>query len=135
MQPLFPRVAHRPRAPAALEDLRVNLIVERAKARFSQEDLAARSGVGRATISRIERAAGDVGVEVVDRLAAALGTTVHDLFAPTAEVDQPDDAELARRAEAPDDEFIDADAVLVAVDEAAGRLERYSRAGRPPVAR
>jgi hypothetical protein len=50
-----------------------------------------------------------------------------------------DDDELARRAAAPDEEFVDARAVLEAVDEAADRpttgIERYSRAGRPPVAR
>jgi hypothetical protein len=50
-----------------------------------------------------------------------------------------DDAELARRAAASDDEFIDADDVLHAVDEAAGAgpsaITRYSRAGRPPVRR
>jgi transcriptional regulator with XRE-family HTH domain len=127
-------VTKRPRAPA-LEDLRVNLIVGRARARLSQEDLAERSGVGRATISRIERAAiDDVGVDVLVRLAGVLGTCVHDLFAPSVAVDQPGDDELARRAEASDDEFLDADTVLDTVDEAAG-IERYSRAGRPPLGR
>src|SRR5450631_4455808 len=129
------QTAHNTRAPA-LEDLRVNLIVGRAKARLSQQELAERSGVGRATISRIERAVGDVGIDVVDRLAAALGTSAYALLEPTSGIDNPDDAELRRRAAANDDEFVDADAVLDAVDEAAGRdIERYSRAGRPAVGR
>ena len=129
------QTTHHPRAPA-LEDLRLNLIIGRAKARLSQEVLAERSGVGRATISRIERAVGDVGVDVLERVAGALGTTVHDLFAPTGAVDLPDDDEILRRAESPEDDFIDANTILDAVDEAAGReIERYSRARRPPVGR
>ena len=43
----MPNTAYGP----VLEDLRVNLIVARAKARLSQEDLAARSGVGRIDFS------------------------------------------------------------------------------------
>ncbi len=122
------------RAPA-LEALRVNVIVERARARLSQEDLARRSGVARPTISRIERGVGDVGIEVVQRLADALGVTVAELFAPVGR-SSVDDAELERRAGADDDAFLDARVFLDAVDEAAERpTQRYSRAGRPPVVR
>lgn len=122
------------RAPA-LEDLRVNLIVERARARLSQQDLADRSGVGRNTISRIERGTDDVSVDVVARLASTLGTTVQGLFTSGAGYDRPDDDEINRRGEASEDEFIDADTLLDAVDEAAGReIPRYSRAGRPAMA-
>ena len=125
------------RAPA-LEALRVNLIVGRAKARLSQGQLAERAGVSRPTISRLERATSDVGIEVVQRIADALGTTVADLFVPASAGAVADD-ELARRADAGDEEFIDADAVLAAVDEAEDRpalpIERYSKAGRPAVAR
>jgi transcriptional regulator with XRE-family HTH domain len=122
------------RAPA-LEALRVNVIVGRARARLSQDELAKRASVSRQTISRIERAATDVGIDVVDRIATALGTTVSELLVPFGP-DRVDDEELARRAAAPREESIDARALLAAVDEAAGRpaeLERFSRAGRPPV--
>jgi|HubBroStandDraft_6_1064221.scaffolds.fasta_scaffold888422_1 transcriptional regulator with XRE-family HTH domain len=125
------------RSPA-LEALRVNVIVGRAKARLSQEQLAERAGISRPTVSRLERSAGDIGVEVVQRIADALGTTVADLFIPpsTARVAE---SELARRATAGDQEFVDAVALLEAVDEAAHRspaeIERYSKAGRPAVAR
>ena len=123
------------RAPA-LEALRVNIIVGRARARISQEELAERAGLSRPTISRIERGtAGDVGVETVERIARALGVAVADLFIPASE-DRFDDGELSRRAATADDEFIDARALLEAVDDAAGRpIERYSRAGRPPMVR
>jgi transcriptional regulator with XRE-family HTH domain len=125
------------RAPA-LEALRVNVIVGRARARLSQDQLAERAGISRPTISRLERAAGDVGIEVVQRIADALGTTVADLFVPPS-ADRVADDELARRASAGDEEFVDANALLAAVDEAADRptpaIDRYSKAGRPPVAR
>lgn len=119
----------------ALEALRVNVIIGRARVRLSQEQLAERAGVSRPTVSRIERAAADVGIEVVQRIADALGTTVSELFLPAGD-DRLDENEIAARLDTGDDEFIDARAVLDAVDEAAGReIERYSRAGRPPVDR
>jgi transcriptional regulator with XRE-family HTH domain len=122
---------------SALESLRINVIVERARAKLSQAELAKKAGVSRQTISRIERASSDVGLAVIERVAGALGTTVTILVEPY-EPDFPDDAELARRAAAPREEFIDADALLAAEAEAYGRglkLERFSRAGRPPIPR
>jgi transcriptional regulator with XRE-family HTH domain len=124
-----------------MESLRVNVIVGRARARLSQEQLAARAGISRPTVSRIERGSKDVGVDVVQRIADALGVTVCDLFIPPSTT-RVDDAEIARRAAAPDDQFGDAREILKAVDEAneasdgePREFERYSRAGRPPVAR
>jgi transcriptional regulator with XRE-family HTH domain len=124
------------RVSPALDALRVSLIVERARLRLSQEALAERSGVSRPTISRIERgAAVDVGLDVIERLARALDISVAKLFAPQSRA-RVDDPELARRAAASDDEFVDARALFEAIDEAEGReIERYSRAGRPPLAR
>lgn len=125
------------RAPA-LEALRVNVIVGRAKAQLSQSELAERAGVSRPTVSRIERASGDVGIEVVQRIADALGASVSELFV-SADLGRIDDSELERRAATPDGEFIDARALLGALDEASGPVgsgvARYSRAGRPPLAR
>jgi transcriptional regulator with XRE-family HTH domain len=119
----------------ALEALRANVIVGRARARLSQEQLAERAGISRPTISRIERGAGAVGVDVVQRIADALGVTVASLFVPPS-AGTVDDDKLALRAAAGDHEFVDAEALLDAVDEAAGPpIERYSRAGRPPLAR
>jgi transcriptional regulator with XRE-family HTH domain len=124
------------RAPA-LETLRVNIIVARARAHLSQEQLAERAGISRPTVSRIERAAGDVGVEVVQRIADALGVAFAELFIPTSSERVADD-ELARRATAGDEEFVDAEALLAAVDEAwqrkSAEIKRYSKAGRPVLA-
>lgn len=120
--------------PRVLEALRVNVIVGRARARLSQDQLADRASVSRPTISRIERAVGDVGVQVVERIASALGVTIAELFAPPG-LGLVGEDEIARRAAAGDDEFVDAQDLLDAVDEAAGRpIIRYSRAGRPRMA-
>jgi transcriptional regulator with XRE-family HTH domain len=121
------------RAPA-LEALRVNIIVGRARAHLSQEDLAERAGVSRPTISRIERAVADVGVDTVQRIADALRTSVAELFV-LERSGSLDDDQITRRAGDPNEEFIDADALFEALDEASGGLERYSKSGRPPVAR
>ncbi|HEY0396533.1 MAG TPA: helix-turn-helix transcriptional regulator [Candidatus Elarobacter sp.] len=122
------------RSPA-LEALRVNVVVGRARCRLSQSQLAERAGVSRPTISRIERGSGDVGVDVVQRIADALDVSVAQLFEPTTD-ELVDDDELVRRAATPADQFIDADALFDAIDEAAGRpIRRYSRAGRPRMAR
>lgn len=104
---------------------------------MSQSDLAERAGVSRQTISRIERAAGYVGLDVLERLATALGTTIGTLVEPYVP-DDPDDDEIARRVDEPRDDYVDARALLAAMDEAgssASALERFSRAGRPPVSR
>ncbi len=50
-----------------------SLALLRKKATFSQEELAERAGVGRATISRLERG-GNASYETIRRLAEALGT-------------------------------------------------------------
>jgi transcriptional regulator with XRE-family HTH domain len=125
------------RSPAkspALEVLGGNVVVARARARISQVELAERSGLSRATISKIENGSGDVNVGSLELLANALGCSIADLFAFDSE-DIVDDRELGRRANLSDDAFIDARELLDAVEEAGGRDRRYSRAGRPRVAR
>jgi len=112
-------------APVAAEVLRANLIIERARSRISQQQLAERSGVSRPTISRIERAAGDVTLDVIERLARALHVPVHALFTPPPQ-GPTSRAEIERRATAPDSEFVDADAFDAALDEAEGRTSRRS---------
>jgi transcriptional regulator with XRE-family HTH domain len=122
---------------SALESLRINVIVERARAGISQGELAKRAGLSRQTVSRIERASTDIGLGVIERVADALGTTVSVLVEPYVP-DNPDDEELARRIAAPREEYIDADAFIAAMDEAHGigrSIPRYSRAGRPPLPR
>ena len=114
--------------------LRAHLVSERAQSRLSQADLADRAGVSRYTIVRLE--SGDYanpGLELLGKVAAALGIGVHDLLAPIAP-DRPSDRELQRRAAAPQSDFVDADALLAAIDEANGR-RRYSNRGRRRVER
>ena len=114
--------------------LRAHLIAERAQSRLSQADLADRAGVSRYTIVRLE--SGDYtnpGLDLLGKIAGALGVGVHELLAPI-QLDTPSDAELQRRAAASQTEFVDADVLLAAIDEADGR-RRYSNRGRRRVAR
>lgn len=114
--------------------LRAHLISERAQSRLSQADLADRAGVSRYTIVRLESGGyPNPGLELLGKIAGALRVGVHDLLAPI-ELDMPSDAELERRAAAPRSEFVDADVLLAAIDEADGR-RRYSNRGRRRVER
>jgi transcriptional regulator with XRE-family HTH domain len=124
------------RAPAK-DTLRFNVIFRRATADISQEELAQRSGVSRAWISRIESGTADVGLDVLDRLATAFDVSVPELLTELHDTDAVvDDAELVRRAATPRSERISARFLLDAIDEAAGRPDqRYSRRGRPPAVR
>jgi transcriptional regulator with XRE-family HTH domain len=116
------------RAPVnAMEALRRNVVLKRAEHQVSQSDLAEKASVARQTVSKIESGDGNVTVQVLEKIASVLGCTVSGLFEPRS--GPPDDAELARRANAPVNEFVDAHALLNAIDEA--NEVRYSRAGRP----
>ncbi|MGH7737783.1 MAG: helix-turn-helix transcriptional regulator [Candidatus Tyrphobacter sp.] len=108
------------------EALRINLVVLRARAGLSQAALAKRSGVSRAIISELEQGRGDVRLTTLARVAQALGATVNELLEPW-HPHPPTEDELARRAR--EDDFIDAEALLGAIDESAA-VPRYSRRGR-----
>jgi transcriptional regulator with XRE-family HTH domain len=71
-----------PTRSRALEALRGNVIAKRARAHLSQVGLAKRANVSSRTISRVERAATNVRIQVVDRIANALDTTLADLLVP-----------------------------------------------------
>jgi len=111
----------------AMQILSSNVLHKRAERRLSQSELAKRARVARQTISKIESGHGDVTVNVVARVAAVLGCGIDELFTPR--LARVDDTELARRADAPSTDFIDARILLSAIDEA--HQMRYSRAGRP----
>lgn len=95
-----------PPPPAELEDVRPEamdgLIGERVKAlraaaRLTLDGLAARSGVSRAMISRIERGEASATAVLLSRLCAGLGVPLASLFAPAAPAAGP----VARRADQP----------------------------------
>jgi transcriptional regulator with XRE-family HTH domain len=54
----------------------------RATAKLTLEDVAARTGVSRAMVSRIERGEVHASAVVLDRLCAGLGISLSSLFAP-----------------------------------------------------
>lgn len=51
---------------------------------FSQEELAHRAGIDRTYVSSLERQVYAAGIDVVERLALALGTGAADLLVPPA---------------------------------------------------
>lgn len=62
------------------EILAANLKRLRAEQGLSQEDLADRAGVDRTYVSSLERSVYAAGIDVVDRLAKALGVAAADLL-------------------------------------------------------
>ena len=108
-------------APPLQEYLRAHLVVERARKRLSQAELAKRAGVSRYTIVKLE--SGDDAnprLDVLGRIAYALGVAVHELLAPIADPHDASDDELERRARTPASDYVEADDFLAALDEAAG---------------
>ncbi len=121
--------------PPSRELLAGNLIFERARAGLSQTALANAAGITRQTISDIERAATNLTIDVLDKIAGALGIPIDRLFVQHLS-GLVDDDELARRRASGREDTVDARALLDAVDEAAGRpSRRYSSAGRPRLGR
>lgn len=64
------------------ETLALNLRKLRRTRGFSQEELAHRARIDRTYISSIERSIYGVTVDILDRLARALGVEAHELLRP-----------------------------------------------------
>lgn len=62
-----------------------NLKRLRAERGLSQEDLAERAEIDRTYVSSLERSVYAAGIDVVDRLARALGVTAADLLTEPAD--------------------------------------------------
>jgi transcriptional regulator with XRE-family HTH domain len=62
--------------------LALNLRKYRHSAGLSQEELAHRAGIDRSYISSLERSVYAAGIDVVERLADALGVEAADLLRP-----------------------------------------------------
>ena len=106
--------------------LRSNILFLRAQKRFSQIALAERAGVSRTIVSAVENGEGNVTLDVLERIAGALETSVADLFTEHVQAGV-SEGDIARRAEDGSEAFVDADAFLAALDE---RAKRYSKRGR-----
>ncbi|HEY9180759.1 MAG TPA: helix-turn-helix domain-containing protein [Candidatus Baltobacteraceae bacterium] len=110
-----------------MDVLRRNVVFKRAQRGLSQVELAKRASVARQTISKVESGEGDVTVGVLEKLARVLRCEVRELFECRSAA--ADDIELERRAKAAASDFVNADRLLDAIDEA--NEIRYSHAGRP----
>lgn len=121
---------NRPSPPdtVARDALRSNVLFRRAQLRLSQEALCKRARVSRVAVSRIENASGNVTLDVLGAVAAALETSIFELLRPV----DPDmsDADIERRAADGPEAYVNADDFLAALDDGAGR---YSNRGRKPL--
>lgn len=115
----------------ARDALRLHVLFLRARHRMSQSTLAARAGVSRAVVSRIEQGDTNVTLAVLDRIAAALATESWRLVAPIDTGSS--DADVERRLADGPEVFVDAADLLAAIDESASadKAARYSKRGRP----
>ena len=110
--------------------LRFNVLFRRAQLRLSQSALAERAGVSRPVVSDLECGRANATIDVLDRIATALETSVVDLLTKRAKP-QDSAADLERRAADGPEAFVDSVAFLAALDEQTpGTASRYSNRGR-----
>lgn len=69
-------------ARSARELLASNVLSRRVELGWSQEQLAAGSGLHRTFIAHVERQVRNISIDNVERLAVALGASVHELLLP-----------------------------------------------------
>jgi len=117
---------------AARDALRSNVLFGRARLRLSQANLAERAGISRPVVSEIEQGKGNVTLDVLERIAAALETTAARLLTPVQR--GASDEHIARRRKDGPEAFVDARDFIATIDEsddAAGKpAARYSKRGR-----
>lgn len=70
----------KPRRSSARQLLASNLRQERTKLDWSQEQLAAEAGISQTYVSQMESAQRRVSIDILDRLALALGIELADLL-------------------------------------------------------
>jgi transcriptional regulator with XRE-family HTH domain len=70
----------KPRRSSARQLLATNLRQERTRLDWSQEQLAAEAGISQTYVSQMESAQRRVSIDILDRLALALGIELADLL-------------------------------------------------------
>ena len=73
-----PPLPYRP--ASAREQLALSLRGMRAEREWSQEDLAAATGLDRSFIVHVERSARNISIDNIEKLAIGLGVTIVELF-------------------------------------------------------
>lgn len=117
----------------ALDALRENIVVYRARAGLSQVELADRAGVSRPVVSKMEQGSTSPNFDSLAKIAEVLGCSIADLLFHEHD-GHVNDEEIVRRAQSGTDDDIDVDELLSALDEANQRApqQRYSSKGRKP---
>ena len=114
------------------EKIGANLIIARAQARLTQAQLARAAGVTRQTVSDIERGATNATVDVLDQLSGVLKIPIERLFSSSGASGVVDDDEIARRRTLPRTDRVNARALHVAIEEAAGRKPKAGATKKRP---
>ena len=73
---------HKNRGASARELLALNIIRLRGDLGWSQEALGFEAGLHRTFIAHVERQARNISLDNIERIAVALGVSVHELLAP-----------------------------------------------------
>lgn len=119
----------------ALDALRENIVVYRARIGLSQVELADKAGVSRPVVSKMEQGVTAPSFDSLAKIANVLGCSIADLLLHERDVNVSDD-EILRRAASDSSDDVDVDALLNALDEANQRpsfqARRYSTKGRKP---
>ncbi len=75
---------------SARQILAANMRRLRAERQWTQEELAYRGGIDRSFLAHVERSARNVSVDVIERIAIALGVPVQELFREDVNESEPD---------------------------------------------
>jgi transcriptional regulator with XRE-family HTH domain len=122
------RDEERPMATISLarNALEINVLFRRAQKRLSQAELAREAGVSRTVLSGIENGDHNPTLDILEKLATALETTVVQLLTPL-EVSEDTDEEIERRSKDGPEAYVDAREFMATLDERAGRPTQRGR--------
>lgn len=80
---------HDPNQPSARQILAANMRRLRAERQWTQEELAFRGGIDRSFLAHVERSARNVSLDVIERIAIALGVSLQELFREDVNLSEP----------------------------------------------
>jgi transcriptional regulator with XRE-family HTH domain len=116
----------------ALGALRENIVVFRARAGLSQEQLASKARVSRPVVSKMEQGSSAPSFDVLAKIADVLGCSIAELLLHEHDADLSHE-DILRRAKSSTDGDIDVDDLLDALDEVHRKSPtKYSTKGRKP---
>ena len=99
----------------ARKALEFNVLFRRAKKRLSQQELAKRAKISRTVLSGIENGEHNPTLDILDRLADALDTTIAELFTRIETAEETEAEAIERRDKDGEDAYVNADDFIAAI--------------------